>query len=198
MAAPQFSAQDYLQALQALLPRGHVWPRDADATQTKLVAALARVYERTNLRADQLLSDAFPATTFELLPEWEETLGLPDPCAGPAPTVGARRAQVVARVKAQGGQSVAYLTAFAASLGYTITITQYVPARAGLLKAGQPLNGPDWAHAWSVTAPGNTVTHAQAGTLAAGEPLAYWGNTVLGCELAEVKPAHSTLFFNYT
>lgn len=196
MAAPQFSAQDYLQALQALLPRGRVWPRDPDAMQTKTLAALAKVYERTNIRANQLLTDAFPVATFELLQEWEETLGLPDPCAGVAPTVEARRAQVVARLKAQGGQSVAYYIAFAAALGYTITITQYVPARAGLLRAGQPLNGPDWAHAWTVTSPTFTITHAKAGLLSAGEPLAFWGNLVLTCELATVKPAHTVLAFS--
>lgn len=198
MAAPQYSAQDYLQALQALMPRGRVWPRDADATQTKLLAALTKVYERSNLRAIQLLVDSFPETTFELLPEWEDTLGLPDPCAGLAPTVAARRAQVVAKLKALGGQSVAYLIAFAADLGYTITITQYVPARAGTLTAGAPLNGSDWAHAWCVNSAANTVTRAKAGTLAAGEPLAYWGNTVLGCQLAEVSPAHTVLLFSYT
>lgn len=198
MATPQYSAAEYLRALQSLMPRGRIWPRDPDATQTKVLGSLTPTYARHNIRCAQLLVDAFPLTTYELLPEWEETLGLPDPCAGEAPTVAARRAQVVARLKAQGGQSVAYYIAFAAALGYTITITEYVPARAGVLRAGQPLNGTDWAHAWSVSSPTYTITYAKAGVLAAGEPLAFWGNTVLTCELAAVKPAHTVLIFTNT
>jgi uncharacterized protein YmfQ (DUF2313 family) len=195
MAAPQYSAQDYLQALQALLPRGRVWPRDPDATQTKVLSGLTPIYERQTIRCGQLLVDAFPVTTYELLPEWEETMGLPDPCSGPAPTVAARRAQVVARLKALGGQTPQYFVDFAAALGYTITITQYIPARAGIMRAGQPLNGTDWAHAWTVTSPTYTIHHAQAGIAVAGEPLAYWGDAVLTCELSTVKPAHTELLF---
>lgn len=196
MSAPQYSAADFLRAIQSLMPRGRVWPRSPEAVQTKVLAGLTKGYERQTLRCGQLLVDAYPETTFELLPEWEETLGLPDPCAGIAPTVAARRAQVVARLKAQGGQSVAYYIAFAAALGYTITITQYVPARAGVLRAGQPLNGNDWAHAWKVTSPTFTIHYAQAGILSAGEPLSYWGDTVLTCELSAIKPAHSVLMFS--
>lgn len=195
MAAPQYSAAEYLRALQALMPRGRVWPRDPDATQTQVLGSLTPVYERQNIRSSQLLVDAFPQTTYELLPEWEQTLGLPDPCAGEAPTVAARRAQVVARLQAQGGQSVGYFIAFAAALGYAITITEYVPARAGILRAGQALNGSDWAHTWTVTSPTYTIHKAQAGALAVGEPLAYWGDTVLTCELSAVKPAHTVLLF---
>lgn len=198
MSAPQYSAADFLQALQALMPRGRAWPRDSDAVQTQVLAGLTEVYERQTNRSNQLLVDAFPVSAYELLPEWEETLGLPDPCSGPAPTVAARRAQVVARLTAQGGQSVAYFIAFALALGYVITITEYSPARAGTLVAGAPLCGTDWAHAWKVTSPTFTIHHAQAGSMAAGEPLAYWGDAVLTCEFSEIKPAHSVLFFSNT
>jgi uncharacterized protein YmfQ (DUF2313 family) len=179
------------------MPRGRVWPRDGDTVQSQLLAALTQVYERQNLRANQLLVDAFPVSALELLTEWESTLGLPDPCAGEAPTIAARRAQVVARIMAQGGQSAAYFIAFALALGYTITITQFAPARVGMLRAGMPVCGPDWAHAWQVNSQLNTVQRAQAGVLCAGEPLAYWSNSVLECELNAVKPAHTTLIFAY-
>ncbi|WP_197520275.1 putative phage tail protein, partial [Paraburkholderia tropica] len=54
-------------------------------------------YERSTSRANYLLIDSFPPTAYELLPEWESTLGLPDPCAGEAPTIPQRQAQVLAR-----------------------------------------------------------------------------------------------------
>ena len=144
-----------------------------------------------------MLVDAFPPTTYELLPEWESTLGLPDPCAGAAPTIPARRAQVVARLTAVGGASIPQLVAFAASLGYTVSITQYSQARAGMLKAGQPCCGYDWNFAWKITAPLNTVVRAVAGSMAAGDPLASWGNAVLECEFRAVMPAHTIPIFAY-
>ncbi|WP_250502844.1 putative phage tail protein [Caballeronia sp. AZ7_KS35] len=197
MLAPNFKAADFLAAMQALLPRGRVWPRDPDAVQTRVLSGLAPSYERQTARANYLLVDAFPSTTYELLPEWESTLGLPDPCAGTAPTVPARRAQVVARLSAVGGASIPHLMAFAASLGYTVTITQYSQARAGMLKAGQPCCGYDWNFAWKITAPLNTVVRAVAGSMAAGDPLASWGNTVLECEFRAVMPAHTIPIFAY-
>lgn len=197
MLAPNFKAADFLAAIQALLPRGRVWPRDPDTVQTKVIAGLAPSYERQTARANYLLVDAFPATTYELLPEWEATLGLPDACAGAAPTIQQRRAQVVARLTNLGGASIPYLIGFAASLGYTVTITQYTQARAGMLKAGQPCCGYDWNFAWKITAPLNTVVRAVAGAMAAGDPLAAWGNQVLECEFRAVMPAHTIPIFAY-
>ncbi|MDR5815782.1 DUF2313 domain-containing protein [Caballeronia sp. LZ033] len=197
MLAPNFNAADFLAAMQALLPRGRVWPRDPDTIQAKVIAGLAPSYERQTARANYLLVDAFPATTYELLPEWEATLGLPDACAGAAPTIQQRRAQVVARLTNLGGASIPYLVGFAASLGYTVTITQYTQARAGMLKAGQPCCGYDWNFAWKITAPLNTVVRAVAGAMAAGDPLAAWGNNVLECEFRAIMPAHTIPIFAY-
>ncbi|RSK77125.1 DUF2313 domain-containing protein [Pandoraea apista] len=118
MLAPSLSTDDYLHAFQGLMPRGAVWPRDPDALQTKVIRGLSSIYAQNTARANNLLIDSFPGTAFELLPEWEKTLGLPDPCAGVAPTIEARRAQVVARLAAVGGQSVAYFIQLATNLGY--------------------------------------------------------------------------------
>lgn len=201
MSAPQFTAADFAAALQALLPRGAVWQRDPDTSQAATIQGLAQIYADQTQRANQLLADAFPLATYELLPEWESTLGLPDPCAfdpvsGASPTVAFRRAQVIARVKAQGGQSVAYFVALALALGFPITITQFVPARAGIQSAGQPLNGEAWAHAWEISTAVVNVVHAAAGLLTAGEPLASWNGEVLFCEMNALKPAHTALLFS--
>ncbi|ABE29933.1 hypothetical protein DR64_726 [Paraburkholderia xenovorans LB400] len=197
MLAPNLTADDFLLALQALMPRGRVWPRDADAVQTKTLSGCAPTYVRLTNRANELLVDGFPATAYELLPEWESSLGLPDPCAGAAPTIPQRQAQVVARFANSGGQSLAYFIEYAASLGYTVTIEQYIQARAGLLKAGDPCCGYDWNFAWKITAPFQSFTYAVAGAMGAGDPLVAWGNDVLECELRAIKPAHTIPIFAY-
>jgi uncharacterized protein YmfQ (DUF2313 family) len=197
MLAPYLLAQDFARALRNLLPRGRAWSRDDDTTQFATLMGLSPTYERQTNRGNNLLVDSFPATTLELLPEWEASLGLPDPCAGTSPTIAARRAQVVARFAALGGQSVAFYVAFAAQLGYTISVEQFAPFRAGFSRAGDPLRGVDWFYAWSIHSPLNTINYFRAGVDAAGEPLAFWSNTVLECEMQDVKPAHTILFFSY-
>lgn len=197
MAAPNYSAADYLSAMQALMPRGRVWPREPDAVMTQVLSGLSQSFARHTERSNYLLVDAFPATAVELLPEWEATLGLPDPCAGPSPTVAARQAQVVARLTNSGGQSPAYFVRYAGLLGYTITITEFAPARVGQSRVGQPLNGNDWAFAWRINAPLNTISQSRVGIARAGEPLASWGNAVLECEIRELVPAHTIPIFAY-
>lgn len=197
MLAPNFTAADFLNALQGLMPRGRVWPRAQDAVQTKVLSGLAPSYERQTARANYLLVDAFPATAYELLQEWEQTLGLPDPCAGPAPTIPQRQSQVVARFVGSGGPSIAELIQFAENLGYTITITQFVEARAGQLHAGDPCCKTDWSFAWQVNTPLNTIVFGKAGAMAAGDALTSWGNAVLECELRAVAQAHTILIFAY-
>lgn len=196
MSGPVFTADDFVGAFQALLPRGRVWPRDPAAQQTQLFDGLAPSCANLAARANDLLVDAFPASTEELLPEWEETVGLPDPCAGLSPTIDQRRAQVVARFIASGGQSVAYFTAVAEALGYSITITQFAPFRFGA-RFGEPLCGDAWANVWQVNAPTFSIDYFQFGSSGFGEPFAYWSNNVLQCELNRLKPAHTLLLFSY-
>ncbi|MDE3022271.1 MAG: DUF2313 domain-containing protein [Pseudomonadota bacterium] len=198
MGAPVFSNADFLQALQALMPRGRVWPKESDAIQTQTLDGLAPTFTRLAQAAQNLLVDAFPKTTFELLPEWEETLGLPDPCAGVSPTLQMRQSQVLARFIGNGGQSVAYFVLYAKSLGYSITITNYTPFRMGQQRMGNQLGGPDWAFTWAIDSALNTLVSFRMGRSAMGEPLESWGNTVLECELSAIAPAHTLLKFNYS
>ncbi|MFH5923855.1 YmfQ family protein [Roseomonas xinghualingensis] len=191
------SEADHLAALQALMPTGPVWPRAVGTTQETVGRGLVPSITRLCAAARALITDAFPATAYQLLPEWELTLGLPDPCTGRPPTLQQRRAQVVARLAGQGGQSRAYFIGQAALIGYAITIEEFAPARAGGLHAGGSLNGAAWAHAWRVRAPSVTVAPFVAGASAAGEPLAAWGNQALECTLRRLRPAHTTLIFAY-
>lgn len=161
------------------------------------LAALAPTYARLSARDANLLTDAFPATAVELLPEWEASLGLPDPCAGIAPTTEARQGQVVARLTARGkNQSAGYFINFAATLGYAITITQFTAYTVGH-PVGTPVYGAAWANAWQVNAPTYTIDPFRAGD-AVGVPLATFGSTALQCELQRLSPAHTTLLFNYS
>ncbi|MBV1835665.1 YmfQ family protein [Acetobacter estunensis] len=195
MSLPSFSADAFRRALLTLLPRGRVWSREPDGIPSQIASVWAPTYERQSDRAANLLVDAFPATTTELLTEWQETLGLPDPCAGDNPTLAQQRLQIVSRLTNTGGCSIPYFVAFAASLGYAITITEFTPSRFGN-KFGMTFGGDDLAYTWQVNVPNFSITRLTFGDQF-GKPFASWGDTVLQCELTRVKPAHTVLLFNY-
>lgn len=198
MSTPDFSADDFARALQRLLPRGRVWNESADSVQMQVLTGLATSLATQSDRALNLLTDAFPEDTIELLSEWEDTLGLPDPCASGTLTIQSRRNQVIARFTNSGGQSASYFIEYAANLGYTVTVENYAPFRVGQSHVGDPLGGEEWHFTWAIDAPLNTITYFRTGSSAVGEALATWQNAVLECELSSLKPAHTYLNFIYS
>jgi uncharacterized protein YmfQ (DUF2313 family) len=197
MPVPTFTAADYQAQLLDLCPVGPLWPRDPDTPMAQFLGALSPTYARLCARDANLLVDAFPVQPVELLPEWEATLGLPDPCAGPSPTLQQRQQQVAARFVASGGQSADYFISLAEKLGYQVTITQFAPFRAGRSSIGQPLCGAPWAFAWQVNGPTFNVQYFKVSQDAVGEPLAQWSTTVLQCEVTRLSPAHTIVLFAY-
>lgn len=190
------TAEDYLAQLQALLPQGPAWPRDAGATLTKLLQAMADELARVDGRAAQLIEEADPRTTAELLADWERVAGLPDSCVTAAQSTAQRRAALHARLTTLGGQSVAYFIALAASLGYTVTITEF---RLHTVEddVEYPLYGHPWQFAWQINAPQDSVgTLSVTDTVA--DPLAWWGNELLECVIRRIAPAHTHVLFAYS
>lgn len=192
------NADEYLLLYQGLLPLGAAWPREPGATLTKMLFAQADEATRIHNRAVDLLDEADPRTTAELIGDWERVTGLPDACSAPyVTTLQERRAAVVARLTARGGQSRQFYIDLAASLGYAITITEFRPFRVGRNACGDPLCGEEWSFVWRVNAPETTVRYFRTGSSAAGEPLRTWGNELLECAIARVKPAHTLVQFGY-
>lgn len=181
--------------LRLLLP-----PVSYDGLAPTLSAAIeaeANALTRADAQADGVYSTIF-ADSGMGLSDWERVLALPDPClVGESQTVRQRVQAVVSKLQGRGGQSKPFFIALAKSLGYDITIDTFKPARAGIARAGAPLNGGDWSFTWRVNAPPVTVSHAVAGITGAGDRLSAWGNKALECRLSQMKPAESILLFGY-
>ena len=192
-----YSRTDYRDALAALLPEGEVWPRDPSSTLMKVLGSLAVEFERLDARAAQLLAEADPTTTSELLADWEALVGLPDPCVSAPQTVAERRLALQGRLTSVGGQSKAFFIQLAARLGYIVTIDEFASAAAATA-AGITFTGSEWAHIWRVNVPVSVgVRHFQVGGSTVGEPLRSWGNQVIECQFNRFKPAHTRVLFAY-
>lgn len=177
---PRYAAADYGGAALGLMPRGRLWPQQPGTVQEAVRLAIGKTFERSDGDANMLLETSLPGSLTPLLPEWEATLGLPDPCAGTAPTFAQRCDQVRGRFVNAGGQSRQHFIDFAAALGFMISITNYAPFRVGISTVGNPVADDDVAFVWGVT------IDAVTGDL----PIA-----VLKCELEAIQPAEGTLIF---
>lgn len=196
MASPEYTAADYVTRLQALLPPGRAWPRDADATLTKVLTGLAGALADTNTDANALLVDAFPATAIDLLPEWEAALDLPGQFGVAPGTTAGRQAAVVAALTNTGGQSKAYLIALAAALGYTITISEFTVYGVDQ-GVDTPINGDACGSMFVVHASAAiAITYTPVVDVVQATP--NFGNPALEAMLAAAKPAASICITSYT
>ncbi|HDG8160814.1 TPA: YmfQ family protein [Klebsiella pneumoniae] len=193
-----YSQDDYAQSLHSLLPNGRAWPREKGSVQYAVLKALGRAFARSDSSAQGLITGAFPSTATMMLPEWESTMGLPDDCSiGEISSIGDRQRVVVAKFISNGGLNRAYYIGVAEALGYTIKITQFRPAMAGMSVCGDALNGDEWPFTWLITAPETTIKYTVAGQAYCGDPLRAWGNKQLECTLSKIAPSHLNLLFGY-
>jgi uncharacterized protein YmfQ (DUF2313 family) len=145
-------AAAYLQQLNALLPSGWLWNAlRGDAIAQGLLGAVADELATIDARAGNVLDEGDPRTVVEMLPEWEEWLGLPDACSGDLGTVDQRRAAILLRRLARGGQSPAYFSGLAQALGYTAAIIEHQPTRYGA-RYGTDYSGLAWQTVFDVVA----------------------------------------------
>ena len=192
-------ASDYLAQAQALLPPGPAWPRSADAYITRLLLGLSSELERAEGRAAGLLEEADPRTSAELLIDWERVAGLPDGCvsdAGLNPSTEQRRAALLGRLTMQGAQSISYFEQLAASLGYTVTVSESHVFDVND-DVSELIYGIAWAHVWQVQSVLNQPVYFFV-TSTVADPLGSWSNVILECVLSRFKPAHTVLLFSYT
>lgn len=159
------------------------------------LGAAGALLDTALVRAGDILRESDPRSVIESLSDWERVYGLPDPCMGPAQSFAPRRAALVAKVDGVGGLTKQYFIDLAAQLGYAITIDEFAP-HSVISRVNHALYGTGVYWLWQVNAPATTsFMHSVIGPVS--EPLAVIGNQLLECVLGRLKPAHTTLVFNY-
>lgn len=191
------SAGDYAGQLDALLPPGPAWDADLEPFHGDVLGALGGGLSRVHGRADDLLVETDPRTTYELLGRWERVLGLPDECTLPGASLAERRAAVVAKFLSLGGMSRGYYLALAASLGYPgATITEFRPFTCESA-CDDGLDPAPWGSVWVLNLPGSDRRREMTCESDCDEALATWGDTQVECVVSKQAPAHTILHFAY-
>ena len=183
-------AEDYYLALLNLLPPGKVYPRNDKGAMHDTLRAMAEAFAVVDARIDNLLDEADPRTTLELLPDWERVCAL-----DALDTVALRQLVLTDKLTDIGGQSRAYFIAVALKFGFVITITEFHPYYC-ITDIDHGIYEDDCRFVWQVNAPETTVRVATCQSPCT-EPLRSWGNAILEALINHRKPAHTTAIFCY-
>ncbi len=185
----------YRHLVLSLLPRGDAWPREAGTALSDLAGIIAGEFARLDTRVDDLLNEANPARTLEMLADWEAAYGLPDACAGNNQTLDGRRERLLQKRAMKGGQSKPYFISLAAALGYAVDITTFAVATCQSA-CTTPLYGEPWRFVFRVDAPAVTIREATCES-GCDEPLRIWGNQILECAVRRHTHSHNHALFSY-
>ena len=206
----------YRDLLEGLLPKGRLWNPKEQPTFRKFLDSIAVEPCRVEGRYKDLLREADPRITSELLEDWERLLGLPDECSPEGQTPDQRRTQVTQKYTNVGGLSKEFYEFTAAQLGFSTTTVQNilncVVGRATVGQAltnyfleiltvgqtiGKPLQLVGWRYYWNVDMPATSVETLEVGETV-GLPLREFTNPLIECTMQKLKPAHSAIFFTFS
>jgi uncharacterized protein YmfQ (DUF2313 family) len=177
------TATEYLNLLKSLLPKGKAWTREVTSILHQFLFGEADELARVDARSDVLLSERDSRTVNELLPEYEEELGLPDDCSEAAETIEERRRAVNTKVLSLGGQHPQYYIDLALAVGSVIKIIEYITPRFH----------------FSIVTDGRTIVEFICGSSESGDPLTFIPPAVyLECIINRLKPAHTVANFVYS
>lgn len=203
MASASIKAR-YSKLLKRLFPRGWAWNFEKGTKLSTLTDSLSTEYCRAEERALEFLEEVDPRTTFELLPDWERLLKIPDECTPDPEDLGSlfeRRVRVLQKLTTGGGQDPAFYQLIAQQLGYDaeiIDIENFDSFKVGRARVGDALtNGADWAFTWLVRAPAELERFFRVGQSSVGERLVLRDNETLRCVIEKFKPAHTTVIFSF-
>lgn len=163
---------------------------------TASVTAEANMFNKLDISAGLAEGGVTPFYASNLLADWERVLDL-------TPAEGAsylqRQQRVLAKLAETGGLSIPYFIRLAFNLGYTITIDEPQPFRAGVSRAGDRLWIPDIIWVWVVNTHNteSTTYRFRAGTSQAGERLTSFGDPIIEEVFQDLKPAHTFCYFTY-
>lgn len=167
------TSEQWRDGLLALLPEGRAWSKEPGSNFYNVAWALAERFAAVEQRIDDMLIEADPRFTVELLDEWEQRYGLPR-CGDLELSDTQRRDVLVATITAEGNGTPQNLIDIAADIGYVITIDE---------------NTPD-VGTFTVNAPLDNIAPARYGIARYGERYQTWGNELLQCMLNFYKHAH--------
>lgn len=146
--------------------------------------------------ATQLALMLHPDNPGALLPEWENTYGLPDSCISRDASTAWRVAMLLARYVGVGGLSIPYFIQMAASMGFTIQINELDGATC-VDPCDSMVGGDDWRFVWEVHLSESVPIWYAGCQDTCADPLSDFGDRALECLINKLAPSGTLPVFTY-
>ena len=195
----------YRDQLHVLLPSGPAWSPEAGTVLDLLLDAFAAQMADLDSTAVNLLNEIRPSTTFDLLPDWERVVGLPDSCSVLGSTITVRRASLLEKLVTKPTLNVSEFVRIGRTFGVDIVVEDLDQTRAEALSAKLLLSGitldvtsGKWRFVWWITIP-TTADIVRLTTLSTVKTpfRSVARNTEMECRLQKASPAHTHLAIGY-
>lgn len=195
-----YSASQYEDALNALLPKGPAWEKDHRIFLQSAITLTALELARIDSDIAQLIDESDPRTANITLSQWFKEWGIPDACLSSISDTTISQWQQVLVTKIQ-------------TLGYTFDeLVSLIGKACGLsnITVSHPLvhdvncdvdaeiYSPEWAYACLViSADSEEDVRELDVTWDVSRALAEWGNEIFECLVKSLAPAHLAVIFQY-
>ncbi len=192
----------YTELILNFFPSGLAWQKDQGSVLHKLSSVIAPEFTKVDDAAKRLILEADPRTTWDLLTDWESMLGLPDSCTHSSnsdkPTLEDRRRIVLQKLTTGGGSNEDFFRQVCSQMGYNgIKVRSFYPYRMGTARMGDRFTNHGWEYVFEVQSPNSLDRQFRMGQSRMGERLKQFGNPALECTIKKLKPAHTTVIFNF-
>lgn len=177
------SDTQYRDQLVSLLPPGKALAAERGSTLWQTLWGFAQELFRVDSRMDDLIRESVLTTTNELLTDYEDEFGIPEPGTDLGKSIAERREILRAKLIAVGQQDPAYFVDIAERLGWTIEIETYQPFFVGYSTVGDTVGNLDVLFRWMVWI--------------IIEDGINWNISQLIYQINKYKPGHTKAFFEF-
>ena len=192
--------KDYEHCIERLLPRGPIWNRTAGSLLDALIFSFGKELARADAKANSIINEADPRTSFDLLSEWFIDWGIPSACLSALadPTLEEKWQELITKITCSRSLTAQYFKDVAETLGYECDIVTY-SAFTVFDTAEKALFGTEWntAYAMGIKVKTSSANKFFNTTWTADQPLAVWGDRLFECLMRSLIPAHVTAIFEY-
>ncbi len=194
-------AQDFQNVITQALPQGPAFPREGSPNRDGIVGAVADELAAEDALTAKMVTESNPATTSDMLPEWEADYGLPD-CPDFAPvSTPDRLAELVTKITRVASYNPQAIKALCNDLGFDVEVIERRPFQCGVSQCGDEQHAttsPDSRFWLTVKVLGDRATRFHCGVSRCGEKLlTITPAEALECKLPQVNHAHMKLTFAY-
>ena len=194
-----YSADDYYQAMKALLPKGPAWELEDSAPLMQMLYVAAQEFARIDADILTLVKESDPRTASVTLSDWFDDWGIPDECLKLLDSAGLDeyKRTLVTKISTLGYSFGELVELIATSLGYeNVSLDTFET-----FTVGSTVDKAMYDDRWITYFMTITVDKYNAkfflSDWSVEKPLAEWGDQLFECLVKSLAPCHANVIFLY-